>query len=334
MRLIREMPETAEQLVEGSLTLETMSTLSNHFRASKPSREVRRQLVSSAQNLSKRELERKLGKPEMTAVYLKPDLIKKLNELKIVFGMTSLERILERLADQALAQARVPVRVKESKRLKKLQQEKASSGRVDSGRRSPRELAVRSTPLPEFDLGVPHLAPPAEQKPTRRPTPPREQLTKTAIPNATATATDSVTAQASETAPANRSRYVPKPVRKSLIQRDQAQCAYIDPLTKRQCSETRHLEFDHSRLPGAERRTKRTSGYFAPITIASALGAWASAPTGGEACATPGRSLAESVQVRRRRISPRARNSAGSGLRPPCCRTFRQVNGAVSVRRA
>jgi hypothetical protein len=83
MRLIREMPETAEQLVQGTLTLETMSTLSNHFRASKPSREVKRQLVASAQNLSKRELEKKLGKPEMTAVYLKPELMKKLEELKL-----------------------------------------------------------------------------------------------------------------------------------------------------------------------------------------------------------------------------------------------------------
>jgi hypothetical protein len=111
MRLIREMPETAEQLVAGSLTLETMSTLSNHIRRTKPSKEARTQLVNMAQHLSRRELEKKLGKPEMTAVYLKPDLMRKLEELKIVFGMTSLERIINQLADQALARARVPARV-------------------------------------------------------------------------------------------------------------------------------------------------------------------------------------------------------------------------------
>jgi hypothetical protein len=256
MRLIREMPETAEQLVAGSLTLETMSTLSNHIRRTKPSKEARTQLVASAQHLSKRELEKKLGKPEMTAVYLKPELVKKLEELKIVFGMTSLERILDKIADQALAQARVPARVKEQKRLKKHEQEKASSGRVDSGRRIQRETEAlptlplersarqltppveqqstrRPTPPTEFDLGVPHLAPPTEQ------------LTPTATSRATATATDSVTAKATDTAPAIRSRYVPKPMRRQLIHRDQARCAYVDPLTKRQCRETRHLEFDH-----------------------------------------------------------------------------------------
>jgi hypothetical protein len=204
-----------------------MSTLSNHIRRTKPSKEARTQLVASAQHLNKRELERKLGKPEMTAVYLKPDLIKKLEELKIVFGMTSLERILNQLADQALARARV----KEKKRLEKLEREKVSSRRADPGR-SQTETEAQFTPPPE-------------QQRARQLTPPAEQPTLTATSNPTAPATDSVTAPATVTGTAIRSRYVPKPMRVHLIRRDRARCAYVDPLTKRQCSETRHLEFDH-----------------------------------------------------------------------------------------
>jgi 5-methylcytosine-specific restriction endonuclease McrA len=271
MRLIREMPETGEQLVAGSLTLETMSTLSNHIRRTKPSKEARTQLVASAQHLSKRELERKLGKPEMTAVYLKPDLIKKLEDLKIVFGMTSLERILNQLADQALARARV----KEKKRLEKLEREKLSSRRADPGRSqtetevqftppaeqqparqftppAEQQLARQSTPPAEQQLAR-QSTPPAEQQLARRFTPPAEQPKPIVTPNRepadiatsnpTAPATDSVTTTDAGTA--IRSRYVPKPMRGHLIRRDQARCAYVDPLTKRQCSETRHLEFDH-----------------------------------------------------------------------------------------
>jgi hypothetical protein len=259
MRLIREMPETAEQLVAGSLTLETMSTLSNHIRRMKPSKEAREELVNTAQNLSKRELEKKLGKPEMTAVYLKPDLMRKLEELKVVFGMTSLERILNQLADQALARARVqarvparvPARMKEKKRLKKLEREKVSSGRTDS-RRSLRETEAQFTP-PGEQQPARQPTPPAEQQPARQPTPPPEQPTRIVTPNrepadtasikSTTPITDSVTT--TDTGTAIRSRYVPKPVRRNLICRDQARCAYVDPFTKRQCSETRHLEFDH-----------------------------------------------------------------------------------------
>jgi hypothetical protein len=242
MRLIREMPETAEQLVAGSLTLETMSTLSNHIRRTKPSKEARTQLVNTAQHLSKRELEKKLGKPEMTAVYLKPELVKKLEELKIVFGMTSLERIIHQLADQALAQARVlarvPARVKEKKRLKKLEREKVSSGRTDSGR-SPREMEARSTSPSEQSAR--QSTPPPERQPTRQFTPSVEQPALAIAPNREPA--DSVTP--TDTSTAIRSRYVPKPVRRHLIRRDQARCAYVDPLTKRQCRETRHLEFDY-----------------------------------------------------------------------------------------
>jgi hypothetical protein len=272
MRLMREMPETAEQLVAGSLTLETMSTLSNHIRRTKPSKEARTQLVNTAQHLSKRELEKKLGKPEMTAVYLKPELVKKLEELKIVFGMTSLERILDQLADQALAQARV----KEQKwieRLEKPERENQKSERSDPGRRSPREMEARSTPLvehelarqptppaeqplarqftppPELDLGGRYLTPPPEQ-PTTTVTSSREPANITTS-KPTATDTDSVTPTDSGTGTAIRSRYVPKPVRRHLIHRDKARCAYVDPLTQRQCSETRHLEFDHYIRPFA-----------------------------------------------------------------------------------
>jgi hypothetical protein len=242
MRLIREMPETAEQLVSGSLTLETMSTLSNHFRASKPSREVRRQLVSSAQNLSKRELEKKLGKPEMTAVYLKPELVKKLEELKIVFGMTSLERILEKLVDQALAQARVLAWVKEQKCTKRLEQETMKSEGADLGS-TQREMKTQTAPPTE--RSVRQFTPPPERQPARQFTPPPEQSILTATPKREPAVTVTASATETNTAPVNRSRYVPKPVRRHLIRRDQARCAYVDPLTKRQCGETRHLEFDH-----------------------------------------------------------------------------------------
>jgi hypothetical protein len=204
MRLIREMPETAEQLVAGSLTLETMSTLSNHFRRIKPTKEARTRLAASAQHLSKRELEKKLGKPEMTPVYLKPDLVKKLEELKIVFGMTSLERILNQLADQALARARVPARVKEMQRLERLEREKLSSGRADSGK-NPRETEAQLTPPAEQQLArqftppaeqqlARQFTPPAEQQRARQFTPPPEQPTPTAPSKLTVPVTGTATA--------------------------------------------------------------------------------------------------------------------------------------------
>jgi hypothetical protein len=198
MRLMREIPETAEQLIQGSLTLETMSTLQKHFRENNPSQEVRTTLVNQAQNLSKRELEKKLGKPELTAVYLKPELVKKLNELKFVFGMTSLERILEKLADQALAQARAKERMKIEK------------NEVRSDESTVSEIAhatARAKPVA--------VAPPAELS--------REQCALRT----------------------KRSRYVPRPAKRHLIERDQARCMYVDSATQRRCSATQHLEFDH-----------------------------------------------------------------------------------------
>jgi hypothetical protein len=215
MRLMRDMPETAEQLVQGTLTLETMSTLQKHFRDAKPSKELRTALVNTAQNLSKRELEKKLGKPEMTAVYLKPEVIEKLKELRMIMGVASFETIIHKLADQALAQARL----EKQKRVEKLEKGKAQ-----------KEKEIQSTP-------------PSVQKPMRQPAPPSVQTVPTTLPNREPAATDPVTDTG--TAPANRSRYVPQPVRKHLIQRDQARCAYVDPRSKRQCTATHHLEFDH-----------------------------------------------------------------------------------------
>jgi hypothetical protein len=238
MRLMRDIPETAEQLVQGTLTLETMSTLQKHFNDTKPSKELRTALVNQAQNLSKRELEKKLGKPEATAVYLKPELVRKLGELKLVFGMTSLERIIEKLADQALAQAKL----KEQKQIAKLERERMSSETTDQeknalGRASSREAQKNEgqlTPPPEQQHGR-QAAPPPEQQPARNSTPPPEQQ----VPIPTSNRDPAVTATA------NRSRYVRLLMRRHLIQRDQARCMYVDPLSKRGCSETRHLEFDH-----------------------------------------------------------------------------------------
>jgi hypothetical protein len=152
MRLMRDMPETGEQLVQGSLTLETMSTLQNHISRNRPSQEARARLVNFAQNLSKRELEKRLVKPEFTTVYLKPELMKKLEELKIVFGLTSLERILDKLADQALAQAKA----KEQRRLEreKVDKEGLEKQKLTKERRSrslagkEAQRAGKSTPSP------------------------------------------------------------------------------------------------------------------------------------------------------------------------------------------
>ena len=42
------------------------------------------------------------------------------------------------------------------------------------------------------------------------------------------------------------SRFIPQVVKRVIWQRDKAQCAYIDPKTKRRCEARGHLEFDHA----------------------------------------------------------------------------------------
>lgn len=41
------------------------------------------------------------------------------------------------------------------------------------------------------------------------------------------------------------SRYVPVQTRGEVWRNSNGQCAYVDPLTKRRCQGTRHLEIDH-----------------------------------------------------------------------------------------
>lgn len=45
--------------------------------------------------------------------------------------------------------------------------------------------------------------------------------------------------------PAPNSRYISKAVKREIKIRDQHQCQYVDPISKKQCSSKFHLQFDH-----------------------------------------------------------------------------------------
>ncbi len=45
----------------------------------------------------------------------------------------------------------------------------------------------------------------------------------------------------------SRSRYIPKSVKSAVYIRERGRCSYISKLTGKQCSETRHLHYEHCR---------------------------------------------------------------------------------------
>jgi hypothetical protein len=71
--------------------------------------------------------------------------------------------------------------------------------------------------------------------------------TPTPTPSPTATPTPST----------KPSRYIPQHIKNTVWRRDQGQCQYVDPLTKRKCGSKSHLEFDH-RTPFATGGTTTT----------------------------------------------------------------------------
>ena len=106
MRLIREMPEAEALFEQGALTLETMHQVHSHFKSERPTEVEKKEILKAVEHKSKAEVKRLL-KPESrtSTVKLSQEVMEKLEKLETLMATSDLERIIERLADQALKTA-------------------------------------------------------------------------------------------------------------------------------------------------------------------------------------------------------------------------------------
>jgi 5-methylcytosine-specific restriction endonuclease McrA len=228
-RLIREIPEAEEKIREGKLTLSNIVQAQVFFRneekihKTKPTPEQKREVLSLLENKSTRAAQKALFELSPQQVNLK-EVVKQVTschtEVKLVIG----EDLREKLEKLKLLLSHKNPKMNYSELIEEL-------ASIALKKLNPIHTKIAETGETKADL-------PTKNKSFERHTKTTGHIGNAAhLPSAPAVqkVTDAQT------------RYIPAEVKRSVWQRDQGQCSFVDPATKRKCGSQFRLEVHHER---------------------------------------------------------------------------------------
>ena len=220
MRLVQELPEVKQSIVDGTLSLTTASTVQNFFRSEKQkhqksySKDEKLKVLNQVADTSKDECLRKLS--EVSPTFQIKEKVLSIPDDEELTRLMDEFRQLAMLADgtpQTIIKTALRLAIKELKRqTQKTKQTKQTNPKNPTNQENLADATsrIQSTSLEKLC---------GEDQPQDR--------------------------DQNKNKP--HSRYARKAIKQEVWLRNKGQCSFIDPLTKRRCTATRNLELDHAK---------------------------------------------------------------------------------------
>ena len=211
MRLLREIPQIETQLKSGTLNLSQIAMARTHFKETKSSLEKKKEILSSLENQSIRMTERILAEEKPEDIIVRPAAL----ERALRGQCLEVTLVLDEALQNELNEIQILLGKEYSKLdlFKLLAKEKLVVLKKDLFRRTKTNL--------------------------------KNNISKDSKTRNSMKKRDDLLIHARDAQPAPNSRYINKGVKREVKIRDQHQCRFVDPATKRRCSSKFHLQFDH-----------------------------------------------------------------------------------------